>query len=116
MLNELLKQINAYLTGQVSVQQLEDWTVSHLQSVLDSKDSKAIDLADKIDADLVQFDEGIFDEKTLKDRLQSYSLIAGLSAVSYSIIAGTGDSTITKAGNFISENLTYPNQPIIVSR
>ena len=73
MLAELLDKANAYLLGVLSLRDLEDWLVSHLQETLESGDSTAIDIANHLDADLVQLDEDIINESILRQRLQQYT-------------------------------------------
>jgi hypothetical protein len=99
MLSLLLNQIDAYLTGVIPLTQLEDWVISHLQEILNSGDQKAIEIANKMDADIVQFGEGIFDKLTLHDRLQNYFLNAqtnycGEPLPMPDIVTSTNSSTI----------------------
>ena len=72
MLTELLAQIDSYLLGHFSLEYLEEWLVSHLQKILDSGEQEAVDLANKIDADIIESSEGIIDQSTIWERLQSY--------------------------------------------
>lgn len=46
--------------------------MSNLQAILDSGDEETIRAADQIDADLVELGEGLMDEITLREHLQSY--------------------------------------------
>ncbi|MBI4285923.1 MAG: hypothetical protein HY670_08530 [Chloroflexi bacterium] len=72
MRGQLLNAIDNYLLGYSTRQQLEDWLIANLQSILNSGDQIAIEIANNIDADFVEFDEGLLDELTLRDRLQKY--------------------------------------------
>ena len=72
MLTELLNKIDSYLRGDTDLLGLEDWVVGHLQDVLDSGDETAIDIANRIDADLIEFGEGLLDTPSLNNRLQRY--------------------------------------------
>jgi len=45
--------------------------LSNLQRILDSGDEAAIDVANEIDADLVELGEGLIDETTIREHLQS---------------------------------------------
>ena len=72
MLNQLLNSINSYLLGQISIKDLEEWLISNLQNIMDSEEQGAIDLANRIDADLVELSEGLIDKLTFRDRLQNY--------------------------------------------
>ena len=69
---QLRRRIDRYLEGHSSLQQLEEWLLSHLQQILDSGDATAIEIANKLDADLVELGEGLTDQGTLQQRLQSY--------------------------------------------
>ena len=73
MLRELRNQMDEYLTGQSSIQQLESWLLSNLQTIIDSGDDVANELANNIDADLIQFSENILDEATIKERVKDYA-------------------------------------------
>jgi len=48
---------------------LEQWLVTHLQEILDSQDRTAIELANQVDAALVEFSAGVLDEVALRQRL-----------------------------------------------
>lgn len=72
MITELLNRVDSYLLGKVSLQHLEEWLLSNLQSILDSGDNKAVDLANKLDADLVEVTEGLIDESAIREYLQRY--------------------------------------------
>ncbi len=72
MRSQLRDQIVLYLEGRSSLQELEERLLSHLQQILDSGDEAAIEIANKVDADLVELGEGLTDQVTLQWRLQSY--------------------------------------------
>jgi hypothetical protein len=71
MLNELLNRINSVLLGH-RVEDLEDWLVGHLQDILDSGDKKAIDVANRVDADLISYSENLIDFSKLIENLQRH--------------------------------------------
>ena len=71
MLRALVSQIDRYLVGDSSVRELEAWLVAHLQSILDSGDRRAVDLANQLDADLVELSERLIDEDGLRARLDA---------------------------------------------
>lgn len=71
MLQQLLKNIWRYLSAQCTLQDLEAWVLSNLQRILDTGDKAAIRMANQIDADLVELGEGLIDESTFLERLQS---------------------------------------------
>lgn len=68
----LLAWIERYLTGAASRENMGKWLLSHLQEILDSGDGRAIALANKIDADLVEFSEKLIDERILQERFTRY--------------------------------------------
>ncbi len=72
MRSQLRDQIVLYLEGRSSLQELEEWLLSNLQQILDFGDEAAIEIANKVDADLVELGEGLTDQVTLQQRLQSY--------------------------------------------
>ncbi|MBI4595050.1 MAG: hypothetical protein HY730_01575 [Candidatus Tectomicrobia bacterium] len=72
MINQLLNQIYNFLLSRCTLRDLEAWLVANLQDILDSKDAQAVELADKIDADLVALGEKLIDEATLYERLENY--------------------------------------------
>ena len=70
---ELLDHIRDYLNDHCTLQDLESWLLSNMQRILDSGDEAAIDVANEIDADLVELGEGLLDEVTFREHLQSLS-------------------------------------------
>lgn len=72
MLNQLLDAIENYLNKQSTLKELETWLISHLQEILDSKDERAINKANQIDADIIEFGEGLIEENILNERFKSY--------------------------------------------
>jgi len=72
MFDELLKSIYQYLNGVWTLQILQEWLLSNLQDILNSGNNHAIDIANEIDADLVQLSEDIIDENTLQGRMERY--------------------------------------------
>lgn len=72
MLNQLQTALNLSLAGYSDLQALEQWLLSNLQAILDSGDAVAISVANQLDADLVEFSEGLIDELTLREHLESY--------------------------------------------
>ena len=83
MFNELLNSIDSFLVGQSTLEDLENWLVGHLQDILDSGDQRATDIANQVDADLVEYGEGLMNISTLVNRLQSYVFNAHTLAVGY---------------------------------
>lgn len=72
MNRELLDKVQCYLNGRCTLRDLETWLLSRLQGILDAGDRTAINIANQLDADLVQVGEGLIDTKTLQEHLQSY--------------------------------------------
>ncbi len=72
MIYEVLNRMDGYLTERYSVRDLEAWLVSNLQGILDSGDKKAVEVANQVDADLVELGEGLIDETGLRERLERY--------------------------------------------
>ena len=72
MLHQLLMYIDRYLTGRCSLREFETWLLANLQGILDSGDQAALEVANQVDADLVELGEGLIDEVTLRERLESY--------------------------------------------
>lgn len=90
MRDALLSRVYDYLIGLSTIRELETWLLSHLQEILDTVDQKGIELANQIDADLVELGEGIIIESVFYDRLQSYYLTAETISASFS---GSVEST-----------------------
>lgn len=64
--------MDSYLLLHCTLRDLETWLLSNLQQILDSGEEVAIDLANEVDADLVELGEGIIDDLTFRERLLSY--------------------------------------------
>jgi hypothetical protein len=62
MLEQLRAKVAEYLQGSIPLDRLEDWLISHLQTILDSGDEGAIKSADTLDAALVRLHEGLISE------------------------------------------------------
>ena len=75
MLVQLLNRIDGYVLSRCTLRDLETWLLSNLQQILDSGEKAAIDLANEVDADLVELGEGLIDELTFRERLESYAKI-----------------------------------------
>jgi hypothetical protein len=72
MLHQLLNYIERYLIAHCTLRDLEAWLLSNLQKILDSDDETVIEVANQVDADLIELGEGLIDEATLRERLESY--------------------------------------------
>jgi len=72
MFYDLLSLIQDYLDGLLTVRDVEMWLASRLQPIIRAGDPATVQLADNIDADLIEFGEGLIDEDTLKERWRGY--------------------------------------------
>ena len=72
MFQELRQVVDEYLTGQRKLRDLESWIVANLQRVLDSQNDQAIEMVYQIDADLIELGEGLNDQLSFDERLESY--------------------------------------------
>jgi hypothetical protein len=72
MLYDLLNLVQGYLDGLVATQDVETWLTSRLQPIIRSADPATVQLADSIDADLIEYGEGLIDEDTLRERWRLY--------------------------------------------
>lgn len=68
MLSQLLAEIDGYLAGQRTLRDVESWLVSRLQAISRSDDALAMEIANQVDADLIEFGEGILSEDVLWER------------------------------------------------
>ena len=73
MLHDLRREIDRYLSSRSTLRQLESWLIARLQAILDSGDEELIGLANSIDADLVEFSEGLLSEVNLRRHLEAYA-------------------------------------------
>lgn len=105
MLSALLSHLETYLNDGCSLQELERWLVAHLQEILDARNQAAIELANQIDASLVEFSAGALDEVTLRQRLDgllrlektfSLPLPSPFHSQLRSVETGAGSATITE--------------------
>ncbi len=72
MRHQLLRAIGQCLVGRWSFQQLEMWLVGHLQAIFDSGDEPAIEIANELDCDFIEFGEGLVTQRELQSRLDAY--------------------------------------------
>jgi len=105
MLSALLTHLETYLNDSCPLQQVEEWVVAHLQEILNSGDQEAIQLANQVDAALVEFSAGALDEVVLRQRLESLVRLENTIAVTWpralmlsgmELQTGTQDATITE--------------------
>lgn len=67
----LIHALVQYLGGFRSTSELEEWLVGNLQGFLDSGDSGAIEMANEVDALLVEMSEGLISEDQLRARIST---------------------------------------------
>ncbi|HKZ50152.1 MAG TPA: hypothetical protein VJ256_00120 [Dehalococcoidia bacterium] len=115
MLHQVLNYIERYLIGRCSLRDLEIWLLSNLQTVLDSDDEAAIRVADEVDADLVWLGEGLIDEATLRERLQSYVELHGTISVGFYETERTATVHATTAVETVMGRLEVP-EPVVTLR
>ena len=108
MVAELLNQIDSYLTLRSTIRDLETWLVSNLQQILDSGDDNAIEVANRVDADLVELGEGLVDEATLRERFSSYILDYNTIAISFCEAESTTSAHISAASETFSDQVEVP--------
>lgn len=72
MLHQVLNYVYKYLNGQWTLKDIQTSLLSNLQRILESGDEVAIEVANQIDADLVELSEGLIDEVEIQERLVSY--------------------------------------------
>ena len=101
-MTELLNRIDSYLLGQSTLQYLEEWLLSNLQNILDSADQKTIDLANKIDADLVELAEGLMEESTIREYLQSYLMDSQTIPINYNLTSSTDELAYITASTAVT--------------
>lgn len=83
MLRELLNRMYGYVIARSTLSDLETWLLSNLQQILDSGDDEAIEVANHLDADLVQLGEGLIDEATFRQRLEAHVRACDTALVSF---------------------------------
>ena len=105
-MERLLSQIRDYLLGRIKISELEEWLVGNLQAVLDSKDEKATDIANELDADLVEFGEGIIDESTIRQHLQDHTITSPIIYVNVPKASSSGTVLVTDSAPVTERELT----------
>lgn len=75
----LFQVLVQYLSGARSTEELEEWLIGNLQGFLDSGDNSAIELANQIDALLVEMNEGLISESQLRENISTILTRRGTS-------------------------------------
>ncbi len=73
MPDQLLKMIESYLQGRITLSYFEGWFMANRQRILSSGDSRAAELANKVDTDLARFSEGK-QNNCIRECFRSYTL------------------------------------------
>ena len=76
LLTHLRASLERYLNQQGSLRDVEVWLLAHLQEILESGNQQVVELANQVDADLVEFGEGLLDEAILQDRFARYLAVS----------------------------------------
>ncbi len=108
MLTQLLNHIDLYLILRCTMRDLETWLVSNLQRILDSGDSQAVEVANRVDADLIELGEALIDEVTLRERFASYVMIYNTVPISFFETERTTSDHATTATKTFSHRLVVP--------
>jgi hypothetical protein len=66
MHDQILEQLKQFEFGQLNDKKLEEWLLSHLQLILDSREDRAIDLANELDALFIQEHEGLVSAEEMR--------------------------------------------------
>ena len=83
---KILAELIKYISGSNSLEELEEWIVSHLQEALDSKDEKLISLIDEVDALLMRLRDGEIPELDFIDSLDGLVLFRETISTSFSVL------------------------------
>lgn len=87
MISELLQTsvltqaLIQYLSRERSASELEEWLAGNMQDILNSGDRKAIDIANQVDALLVEMDERLLNEDQFRKSVYALLVEKGLPAV-----------------------------------
>lgn len=72
MLQELIKAVDEYLVGGRTLRDIEAWLAAGTRAIRASGDQRAADFANELDADLVDFGEGLINETEIRERWEGY--------------------------------------------
>ncbi len=88
-----------YLLGQITIENLEDWLVSNLQKILDSGDQDCIALANNLDVDVVELNEGLITTALIREHLQNYILNRQTTLIEYGQISSVDEVEFVAASS-----------------
>lgn len=69
MRNTFLDTLDGFLSGELSLDALQGWMLSNLQSIINSGDDEMIEAANAMDATIVDLGEGIVGDQELTDQV-----------------------------------------------
>lgn len=98
--------MDSYLLGQITIESLEDWLVINLQKILDSGDQDCIALANNLDADVVELNEGLITTALIRERLQNYILNRQTILIEYGQILSVDEGEFVAASSEASTVVT----------
>jgi Asp-tRNA(Asn)/Glu-tRNA(Gln) amidotransferase C subunit len=70
MIYEIRARVEAYLREELTLEDITSWLMQSLQAILDSGDSEAISVADKLDTLLIDSEDGRLDRESFLDSLR----------------------------------------------
>ena len=108
MLHQLVNYVEYYLNERCTLRDLEAWLLSNLQGILDSGNTISIEQANHIDADLVELGEGLIDEATLRERLETYLRISATIPFAFSEVEHPATVHATAAVQTINHRSEIP--------
>jgi hypothetical protein len=100
---EMVDRAHGYLNGDITLHDLENWVVHHLESLLAEKGSMTYLLVAAIELGLAEMGMGDIEEETFREQLQRF-----LSA-HHRVFGGTTESLVASAGS------NTPSEPVFVS-
>lgn len=72
MIDEIVKTVDEYLIGYRTLREIEAWLAARTRLIHQSGDQRAIELANHLEADLVDLSEELLDEKAIRDQWDAY--------------------------------------------
>jgi hypothetical protein len=98
--DRILRVFAGYIFGEISLEQFEEWIVSHLQETLDSKDQHAIALIDEADSSLIELNQNHISEEEFMTRIAS--MVAEAETVKTNL---TSDIPLSSTESNLSESV-----------
>lgn len=114
----LTQALIQYLSRERSVSELEEWLVGNLQDILNSGDPKAIDIANEVDALLVEMNERLLNEDEFRKSVYALLVEKGLPNVLNSGACGSifihSDPVILESAVLL--RVSHSFSPAVVNR